>query len=88
MEFYITYIKGLIDTETLQLKSEPFGCTYHDSCYLGRHNAIYEATRQLIQAVGGNIAEMDKNRTDAFCCSAGGGRILAEENLGSRINIK
>ena len=58
----------------------------HDPCYLGRHNGIYDAPRRLIKAVGGQILEMEKSRSEAFCCSAGGGRILAEEKLGSRIN--
>ncbi len=62
-------------------------CTYHDSCYLGRHNDIYEPARNLIAAAGGKLVEMDKNRAEAFCCSAGGGRILAEEKIGERINI-
>ncbi len=88
VESYITFISHLINDNELELKSIPFVCTYHDSCYLGRHNDMYEEPRQLIQAVGGQIAEMEKNRHEAFCCSAGGGRIMAEESLGSRINIK
>lgn len=88
VESYITFINRLINDNKLKLKPTPFVCTYHDSCYLGRHNNMYEEPRQLIQAAGGQIAEMEKNRHEAFCCSAGGGRIMAEENLGSRINIK
>ncbi len=72
----------------LPLKAEAFTCTYHDSCYLGRHNDIYDAPRNLIRTAGGRIAEMAKCRDQALCCSAGGGRIMAEENLGERINIK
>ncbi len=88
VESYITFINRLIDDRQLNLKPVPFVCTYHDSCYLGRHNDMYEEPRQLIQAAGGRIVEMERNRHEAFCCSAGGGRIMAEENLGSRINIK
>jgi Fe-S oxidoreductase len=67
---------------------EGFSCTYHDSCYLGRHNDIYDSPRSLIRAAGGTVTEMKRNRDEAFCCSAGGGRILAEEKLGERINVE
>jgi Fe-S oxidoreductase/nitrate reductase gamma subunit len=85
---YTVFLKELLDTGKLRLDAADLTCTYHDSCYLGRHNDIYEAPRQLIAAAGGKIVEMEKNRAEAFCCSAGGGRILAEEKLGERINIK
>jgi len=62
--------------------------TYHDSCYLGRHNDIYDAPRALIAAAGGTLTEMDRSRDGSFCCSAGGGRILAEEKIGERMNVK
>jgi Fe-S oxidoreductase/nitrate reductase gamma subunit len=82
------FLEQLVASGTLSLKTESFACTYHDSCYLGRHNAMYDAPRNLIRAAGGQITEMAKNRDQAFCCSAGGGRIMAEENIGERINIK
>ncbi len=85
---YSTYLQQLLQNGQLKLSSVDFSCTYHDSCYLGRHNDIYDAPRQLIEAVGGQIIEMDESRSEAFCCSAGGGRIMAEESLGSRINVK
>ena len=85
---YTLYLEELIQNGKLKLRQEPLSCTYHDSCYLGRHNDIYSAPRNLIQAAGGTIVEMEKNRDQAFCCSAGGGRIMAEENIGERINIK
>ncbi|GAB6194467.1 heterodisulfide reductase-related iron-sulfur binding cluster [Desulfocastanea catecholica] len=84
---YVVFLEQLITSGRLQLKAEGFSCTYHDSCYLGRHNGIYQAPRALIAKAGGVVTEMDRNRDQAFCCSAGGGRILAEEKLGSRINI-
>lgn len=88
VESYASFLARLVSSGRLKLKPESFDCTYHDSCYLGRHNNLYEAPRELIRAAGGRISEMDKNRSEAFCCSAGGGRIMAEEKLGSRINIK
>lgn len=88
VESYTVFLSGLIASGKLKLNSAPMSCTYHDSCYLGRHNDIYEAPRELIRAVGGQVVEMDKNREEAFCCSAGGGRILAEERIGERINVR
>ncbi len=88
VETYTVFLEQLITSGKLTVKTEGLSCTYHDSCYLGRHNDIYDAPRALIEAAGGTIKEMEKNRSEAFCCSAGGGRILAEEKLGQRINIK
>lgn len=88
VETYTVFLEELITSGKLKIKPDSFSCTYHDSCYLGRHNDIYETPRNLIKAAGGTITEMDKCRAEAFCCSAGGGRILAEENIGERISIK
>ncbi|MGK2944092.1 MAG: (Fe-S)-binding protein, partial [Desulfuromonadales bacterium] len=88
VENYTVFLEQLLKTGKLKLNSGELACTYHDSCYLGRHNNIYDAPRALIKAAGGQIVEMDKHRAEAFCCSAGGGRIMAEEKLGERINIK
>lgn len=85
---YTVFLEQLLADGRLKLNAENLSCTYHDSCYLGRHNDIYEAPRKLIEAAGGDLVEMEKNRDEAFCCSAGGGRIMAEENIGERINIK
>ncbi|MBM9535955.1 heterodisulfide reductase-related iron-sulfur binding cluster [Desulfobulbus alkaliphilus] len=88
VEHHTVFLDRLIKDGTLRINRDVFSCTYHDSCYLGRHNEIYEAPRNLIQTAGGRLTEMEKNRDQGFCCSAGGGRIMAEENIGERINVK
>lgn len=60
--------------------------TYHDPCFLGRHNKVFDPPRELLEATGVELREMDKSRDEAFCCGAGGARMFMEEKLGSRIN--
>jgi Fe-S oxidoreductase/nitrate reductase gamma subunit len=87
VEHYTIFLDRLLDKGQLKLGTpQPFSCTYHDSCYLGRYNDIYEAPRRLLSAAGGALSEMTRNRDESFCCGAGGGRILAEENIGTRIS--
>ena len=62
---------------------------YHDSCYIGRYNDIYDIPRQILKSIPGvNILEMERNKSDSMCCGAGGGMMWMEETQGKRINVE
>ncbi|WP_129126746.1 heterodisulfide reductase-related iron-sulfur binding cluster [Geomonas oryzae] len=88
VQHYTVFLAELIEQGRLKLaKGESFDCTYHDSCYIGRYADIFEPPREIVERLGGNITEMDRSRMESFCCGGGGGRILAEERVGTRVNV-
>lgn len=62
--------------------------TYHDPCFLGRHNKVYEPPRELLESAGVTQTEMPRHHDRALCCGAGGARMWMEERIGKRINIE
>lgn len=77
------FIADLLNTGQLTLDlSKKEDITFHDPCYLGRHNNIYEQPRQGMAQAGINLLEMDRNKNRSFCCGAGGGNMWKEEEEG------
>ena len=90
---HTTFIQQLIDEGKITMKEQGSfkgkKITYHDSCYLGRANNIYEAPRKVLEALDVELVEMKRCKSNGLCCGAGGGQMFKEEEKGAlRINIE
>ena len=90
---HTTFLQQLLDEGRIKLKEggtfKGKRITYHDSCYLGRSNNIYEAPRKVLEALDAELVEMKRCRTKGLCCGAGGAQMFKEEEKGTtRINFE
>ncbi|GAA0512515.1 heterodisulfide reductase-related iron-sulfur binding cluster [Deinococcus depolymerans] len=77
------YLETLVAAGKLPLAQLAENVTYHDPCYLGRHNGVYDAPRSLITQMAGEVLDLERSRENSFCCGAGGAQFWKEEEEGS-----
>ena len=84
------FIDQLVQKGKIQLKQSLAGAlTYHDPCYLGRYNNIFDQPRSILRSVSkGVLKELERHGRESFCCGAGGGRMWMDETIGKRINLE
>ena len=84
---YITLLEKYIEDGRLKINPDALkniSITYHDPCYLGRANNIYDEPRRILNRLSGNFVEMDRNKSFALCCGAGGGQMFKEAEKGDK----
>jgi len=86
VQHHTQLISELIGSGQLKLNGQKLEqVTFHDPCYLGRHNQIFEAPREALAQAGATLLEMERSRSDSFCCGAGGAQMWKEEEHGSQV---
>ncbi len=91
---YTEILAELIKAKKITLSNYPVKVTYHDPCYLGRHNQVYGPPREILKAIPGvELVEMRRNSLNAFCCGGGGGNFFTDilgtgEDSAGRVRIR